>query len=90
MKTIYYRDLDKIVKEKTKDLSSVFTGSFGYLTRIQDSCLDDRIKFGINWSACGTQSVEATECFIEELEEAVKVANELNEMFKDTEVVYSR
>lgn len=89
MKTIYYRDLARIKEEKTRGLSTEFN-SFGYLQRIEESCFDNKIKYGINWSAWGTQDVETTERFICELQKAIFIAKELNEMFKDTEITYTR
>lgn len=36
--------------------------------------------FGVNWSACGTQSIEETKKFAEEINKACKIAEKLNAM----------
>lgn len=36
--------------------------------------------FGVNWMACGTQNVEETKKFAEEINKACKIAEKLNAM----------
>lgn len=40
----------------------------------------DLKTFGVNWSACGTQSIEETKKFAEEISKACKIAEKLNAM----------
>lgn len=40
----------------------------------------DLKTFGVNWSACGTQSIEETKKFAEEINKACKIAEKLNAM----------
>lgn len=40
----------------------------------------DLKTFGVNWSACGTQSIEETKKFAEEISNACKIAEKLNAM----------
>lgn len=40
----------------------------------------DLKTFGVNWSACGTQSIEETKEFAEQINKACKIAEKLNAM----------
>lgn len=40
----------------------------------------DLKTFGVNWSACGTQNIEETKKFAEEINKACKIAEKLNAM----------
>jgi hypothetical protein len=41
---------------------------------------EDLKTFGVNWSACGTQSIEETKKFAEKLNKACKIVEKLNAM----------
>lgn len=60
--------VDKIMEDRTVSISE--NPSWGA----------DLKTFGVNWSACGTQSIEETKKFAEEINKACKIAEKLNAM----------
>lgn len=60
--------VDKIMEDRTVSISE--NPSWGA----------DLKTFGVNWSACGTQSIEETKKFAEEISKACKIAEKLNAM----------
>lgn len=75
MKNINYREysalksaLDEIMEDRTVSICE--NPSWGA----------DLKTFGVNWSACGTQSIEETKKFAEEISKACKIAEKLNAM----------
>lgn len=48
-----------------------------------NSCFNDNmqkpVEFGLNWSACGTQSIEETQQYITKMNEAVGIAKFMNQ-----------
>ena len=52
------------------------------LVRIEETTgLRDEVeKFGVNWSCCGTQNIDATKIFAEKLDKACRIVEKLNAM----------
>ena len=48
-----------------------------------------KLELGVNWSALGTQTIEETRLFVNQLNEVTAMAKSLNEEFKDCEVDWS-
>lgn len=44
------------------------------------SCLAEVITFGVNWSTCGTQNIEESKKFAEQINKACKIVEKLNAM----------
>ena len=47
------------------------------------------LELGVSWSALGTQTIEETRLFVNQLNEVTAMAKSLNEEFKDCEVDWS-
>jgi hypothetical protein len=60
--------VDKIMEDRTVSISE--NPNWGA----------DLKTFGVNWSACGTQSIEETKKFTEQINKACKIAEKLNAM----------
>ena len=60
--------VDKIMEDRTVSVSE------------NPSLGADLKTFGVNWSACGTQSIEETKKFAEQINKACKIAEKLNAM----------
>lgn len=41
---------------------------------------EEDVKFGVNWSSCGTQSIKETKKFAEKINKACRIAEKLNAM----------
>lgn len=48
-----------------------------------------KIEFGISWRSIGQVDIETAKWFVEFLNDTIKVAEKLNEEFKDTEIDWS-
>lgn len=48
-----------------------------------------KIEFGISWRSVGQVDIETAKWFVEFLNDTIKVAEKLNEEFKDTEIDWS-
>lgn len=86
MKTITYKELDKIINEYK--WSGYFT-SFGtdvFIERLTDT--DEQIEFGINWASNGASSIEEVQEFMNKMNEAKEICEELNERLSETILVW--